>query len=187
MRTYVHLVVSTYVRSTNVDTPHTGCVAAQSVGEPSTQMTLNTFHLAGHGGANVTLGIPRLREVIMTASKALKTPTMLVPLKAGETLATAKSMARNLSRLPLNSLLSHQGGVEVGENIMQGVDGQWKRLYRIRLHFENPTIIEDTFGVDFEVEEEGEIVFIIVSISFALNCYICSFHLIGPKKMRGEN
>jgi DNA-directed RNA polymerase I subunit RPA1 len=34
-------------------------VAAQSIGEPSTQMTLNTFHLAGHGGANVTLGIPQ--------------------------------------------------------------------------------------------------------------------------------
>lgn len=49
-----------------------GSIAAQSVGEPSTQMTLNTFHLAGHGGANVTLGIPRLREIIMTASKNLK-------------------------------------------------------------------------------------------------------------------
>ena len=33
-----------------------GCLAAQGVGEPSTQMTLNTFHLAGHGGVNVTLG-----------------------------------------------------------------------------------------------------------------------------------
>ena len=43
-----------------------GPLAAQSVGEPSTQMTLNTFHLAGHGGANVTLGIPRLRELLMT-------------------------------------------------------------------------------------------------------------------------
>lgn len=49
-----------------------GSIAAQSVGEPSTQMTLNTFHLAGHGGANVTLGIPRLREIIMTAAKKLK-------------------------------------------------------------------------------------------------------------------
>lgn len=49
-----------------------GSIAAQSVGEPSTQMTLNTFHLAGHGGANVTLGIPRLREIIMTAAKNLK-------------------------------------------------------------------------------------------------------------------
>ena len=33
-----------------------GLTASQSIGEPSTQMTLNTFHLAGHGGANVTLG-----------------------------------------------------------------------------------------------------------------------------------
>ena len=38
-----------------------GVLAAQSVGEPSTQMTLNTFHMAGRGEANVTLGIPRLR------------------------------------------------------------------------------------------------------------------------------
>ena len=38
-------------------------LAAQSVGEPSTQMTLNTFHMAGRGEANVTLGIPRLRSV----------------------------------------------------------------------------------------------------------------------------
>ena len=39
-----------------------GVLAAQSVGEPSTQMTLNTFHFAGRGEMNVTLGIPRLRK-----------------------------------------------------------------------------------------------------------------------------
>ena len=40
-----------------------------SVGEPSTQMTLNTFHLAGHGGANVTLGMyPSLHPLIHTFS-----------------------------------------------------------------------------------------------------------------------
>ena len=40
----------------------TACVLyVQSVGEPSTQMTLNTFHFAGRGEMNVTLGIPRLR------------------------------------------------------------------------------------------------------------------------------
>jgi DNA-directed RNA polymerase I subunit RPA1 len=38
-----------------------GLLAAQSIGEPSTQMTLNTFHFAGRGDMNVTLGIPRLR------------------------------------------------------------------------------------------------------------------------------
>lgn len=46
-----------------------GIIAAQSIGEPSTQMTLNTFHLAGHGDINVTLGIPRLKEILMTASR----------------------------------------------------------------------------------------------------------------------
>ena len=53
-----------------------GCTAAQSIGEPSTQMTLNTFHLAGHGGVNLTLGIPRLRELLMTSSDKIKTPIM---------------------------------------------------------------------------------------------------------------
>ncbi|KAL1129002.1 hypothetical protein AAG570_013534 [Ranatra chinensis] len=56
-----------------------GLLAAQSVGEPSTQMTLNTFHFAGRGEMNVTLGIPRLREILMVASKNIKTPTMEVP------------------------------------------------------------------------------------------------------------
>ena len=44
-----------------------GVLAAQSVGEPSTQMTLNTFHFAGRGEMNVTLGIPRLREILMVS------------------------------------------------------------------------------------------------------------------------
>ncbi|WVZ79416.1 hypothetical protein U9M48_026996 [Paspalum notatum var. saurae] len=53
-----------------------GVVAAQSIGEPSTQMTLNTFHLAGRGEVNVTLGIPRLKEILMTASASIRTPVM---------------------------------------------------------------------------------------------------------------
>jgi DNA-directed RNA polymerase I subunit RPA1 len=55
-----------------------GTIAGQSVGEPSTQMTLNTFHLAGHGAGNMTLGIPRLKEVMMTTPTNIKTPYMTV-------------------------------------------------------------------------------------------------------------
>nr|GFC43726.1 hypothetical protein [Tanacetum cinerariifolium] len=40
------------------------CVATQSIGEPTTQMTLNTFHYACVSAKNVTLGVPRLREII---------------------------------------------------------------------------------------------------------------------------
>eukprot|EP00246_Nothoceros_aenigmaticus_P012765 TRINITY_DN409_c0_g1_i1.p1 TRINITY_DN409_c0_g1~~TRINITY_DN409_c0_g1_i1.p1 ORF type:complete len:1108 (-),score=233.51 TRINITY_DN409_c0_g1_i1:779-3940(-) len=57
-----------------------GCVAAQSIGEPATQMTLNTFHYAGVSAKNVTLGVPRLREIINVAKKT-KTPSLSVYLK----------------------------------------------------------------------------------------------------------
>jgi len=60
-----------------------GIIAAQSVGEPSTQMTLNTFHFAGRGEMNVTLGIPRLREILMVASANIKTPSMDIPFREG--------------------------------------------------------------------------------------------------------
>lgn len=57
-----------------------GIVAAQSIGEPATQMTLNVFHLSGTGNKAVTSGIPRLKELI-NAVKNLKTPGMTVYLK----------------------------------------------------------------------------------------------------------
>ena len=47
-----------------------GAVAAQSIGEPATQMTLNTFHFAGVSAkSNVTRGIPRLKEFMMILIK----------------------------------------------------------------------------------------------------------------------
>ena len=51
-----------------------GTLAAQSLGEPVTQMTLNTFHHAGQSSKNITMGIPRFEELI-NASKSPRTPT----------------------------------------------------------------------------------------------------------------
>ena len=47
-----------------------GVLAAQSVGEPVTQLTLNTFHQAGNSAANVTLGVPRFEELINASKNA---------------------------------------------------------------------------------------------------------------------
>ncbi|KYR01974.1 RNA polymerase II largest subunit [Tieghemostelium lacteum] len=57
-----------------------GAIAAQSIGEPATQMTLNTFHFAGVSSKNVTLGVPRLKEIINVA-KNPKTPSLTIYLK----------------------------------------------------------------------------------------------------------
>src|SRR6202035_3632115 len=70
------VLVAKYLRSVVDPGEAVGIIAGQSVGEPSTQMTLNTFHLAGHSAKNVTLGIPRLREIVMTASSHISTPSM---------------------------------------------------------------------------------------------------------------
>ena len=56
-----------------------GAMGAQSIGEPGTQMTLKTFHFAGIASMNVTLGVPRIKEII-NASKVISTPLLTVPL-----------------------------------------------------------------------------------------------------------
>jgi DNA-directed RNA polymerase subunit A" len=58
-----------------------GVIAAQSIGEPGTQMTMRTFHYAGVAEINVTLGLPRLIE-IMDARKEPSTPTMTIYLES---------------------------------------------------------------------------------------------------------
>ena len=58
-----------------------GVIAAQSIGEPATQLTLNTFHLAGVSAASKTVrGVPRLKE-LLSVSKNMKTPTMTIHFK----------------------------------------------------------------------------------------------------------
>ena len=82
-----------------------GMLAAQSIGEPSTQMTLNTFHFAGRGEMNVTLGIPRLREIIMTASGKISTPCIEIPLLEGLDMSVAREVERSLKRVTVHEVL----------------------------------------------------------------------------------
>jgi len=71
-----------------------GVIAAQSIGEPGTQMTMRTFHYAGVAEINVTLGLPRLIE-IMDARKEPSTPTMTVYLE--EEYCNDRDRAREVS------------------------------------------------------------------------------------------
>ncbi len=57
-----------------------GLVSAESIGEPGTQMTLNTFHFAGVAEMNVTMGLPRIIE-ILDGRREITTPMMEIYLK----------------------------------------------------------------------------------------------------------
>ncbi|KAF8897740.1 hypothetical protein BD779DRAFT_1608262 [Infundibulicybe gibba] len=103
-----------YMRSLVEPGEAVGLLASQGVGEPSTQMTLNTFHFAGHGAANVTLGIPRLREIVMTASQKPKTPSMTMKVRAGTPAPLIDTFCKRASRVTLAQVVE---GVEVRETL----------------------------------------------------------------------
>nr|AIE40066.1 RNA polymerase subunit 2 [Wolfiporia cocos] len=108
-----------YMRSLVEPGEAVGLLASQGVGEPSTQMTLNTFHFAGHGAANVTLGIPRLREIVMTASTKPKTPSMTMTVRPSVPQADVDAFCKKATRLALSHVVDK---VTVKERLT--VDGE---------------------------------------------------------------
>ncbi len=83
-----------------------GIVAAQSMGEPSTQMTMRTFHYAGVAELNVTLGLPRIIEIV-DARKQPSTPTMTVFLekKYAADKEKAKDVAKQIEAITVGDVL----------------------------------------------------------------------------------
>lgn len=120
-----NLVDLKYLRSLVDPGEAVGIIAGQSIGEPSTQMTLNTFHLAGHATKNVTLGIPRLREIVMTASANISTPTMTLTLRNNVSDHSAEIFAKRCSKLMLSEVIDK---VTIQEKLTKN-----SKSYKIRL------------------------------------------------------
>lgn len=98
---YLDVCCSKYDRAKIEPGTAVGAIGAQSIGEPGTQMTLKTFHFAGVASMNITLGVPRIKEII-NASKKLSTPlikTRLNPTVGGFYDAKSKLAAEASSRV----------------------------------------------------------------------------------------
>lgn len=79
MEEIIEKLLETYDKSCVEPCEAVGVISAQSIGEPGTQMTMRTFHYAGVAEINVTLGLPRLIEIV-DARKRPSTPMMTVHL-----------------------------------------------------------------------------------------------------------
>jgi len=88
-------VIESYERSLVEPGEAVGTVAAQSIGEPGTQMTLRTFHYAGVAELSVTQGLPRLIEIV-DARNNPSTPTMKIYLDTD--IASDRNDARRIAR-----------------------------------------------------------------------------------------
>jgi DNA-directed RNA polymerase subunit A" len=101
-------VLESYERSLVEPGEAVGTVAAQSIGEPGTQMTLRTFHYAGVAELSVTQGLPRLIEIV-DARNNPSTPTMKIHLsdEIANDRNEARQIARNIEMVLVESVASN--------------------------------------------------------------------------------
>ncbi|KAK6527845.1 hypothetical protein TWF694_004816 [Orbilia ellipsospora] len=142
-KTFKNLMYLKYLRSLISPGEAVGILAGQSIGEPSTQMTLNTFHLAGHAAKNVTLGIPRLREIVMTASATIATPKMILMLNSNVSSDQAAIFAKSISRLSLSEVVKNATATET---VTQGKGFSQAKVFKIKLEFYAPVEYEEEYS-----------------------------------------
>lgn len=104
----VDQILSDYEHSKVEPCEAVGVVAAQSIGEPGTQMTMRTFHYAGVAEINVTLGLPRLIEIV-DARKIPSTPTMTIRLE--DDYARDRDKAREVAWSIESTNILHLGSI----------------------------------------------------------------------------
>ena len=146
-----------------------GAIAAQSIGEPATQMTLNTFHYAGVSAkSNVTRGIPRLRE-LLGVTKNLKAPSTIIQLKEefGKYQNKSQYAKNKLEYTILKDIVTkNQIYYDPKNNIFDSDindDKGMLKMYKEFLHFENgeeqtyedkcPWIIRFTFNKELMMDK----------------------------------
>jgi len=101
----VRRTVNRYERHRIDPNESAGIVSAQSIGEPGTQMTMRTFHYAGVAEMNVTLGLPRLIEIV-DARRLPSTPLMEIHLrpKVAKDVDRVKEIAQEIEMTKLEDI-----------------------------------------------------------------------------------
>lgn len=103
---FINACVTKYNRSLMEPGTAVGAIAAQSIGEPGTQMTLKTFHFAGVASMNVTLGVPRIKEII-NAAKNISSPIIQAPLVNNKDVKAARIVKGRLEQTKLGDIAEY--------------------------------------------------------------------------------
>jgi DNA-directed RNA polymerase III subunit RPC1 len=103
---FFRILVKKYNKAKIVPGEAVGAVAAQSVGEPGTQMTLKTFHFAGVASMNITLGVPRIKEII-NSTKTISTPVIYAELVDKKDLIAARIVKGRIETTKFSEILEY--------------------------------------------------------------------------------
>ncbi|TRN01339.1 DNA-directed RNA polymerase subunit A'' [Sulfolobus sp. F1] len=168
-----------------------GIVAAQSIGEPGTQMTLRTFHFAGIRELNVTLGLPRLIEIV-DAKKVPSTPMMMIYLTDEYKYDRDKALeiARKIEFTKVESVVASTSIDIASMSIVIQLDKEMLRDKGISIEEVKKAISKLKLG-EFNVEEQEDGVLIIsfssvdsVSALFRIRDKILNTKIKGVKGIR---
>ena len=103
MEAFVILLLDKYRKAKLEYGTAVGALGAQSIGEPGTQMTLKTFHFAGVASMNITLGVPRIKEII-SAAKNISTPIITAKLENDTNVEAARIVKARIEKCILEDV-----------------------------------------------------------------------------------
>lgn len=109
-----------------------GMLAAQSISEPATQLTMRAYHVAGAAQIKVTLGLPRLVEVF-DARHAPSTPAMIVYLKKGASKEKAYEVASDIREVRLEDISSNTSIDLLNQQIEFNIDEKVMKSFGLRM------------------------------------------------------
>lgn len=107
---FLSVVCKKYSRAVTEPGTAVGALAAQSIGEPGTQMTLKTFHFAGVASMNITQGVPRIVEII-NATKTISTPIISAELVNNTDMEFARKVKGRIEKTTLGEVGEGTGHV----------------------------------------------------------------------------
>jgi DNA-directed RNA polymerase III subunit RPC1 len=116
-----------------------GAVGAQSISEPGTQMTLKTFHFAGVSSMNVTLGVPRLKEII-NASKHISTPIITAKLVSDDNKIAARLVKAVIEKTTLGQISEYLKEVYTEKECYISVKLDMEAIEQLKLNIDATTV-----------------------------------------------
>uniref|UniRef100_A0A672Q099 DNA-directed RNA polymerase subunit n=1 Tax=Sinocyclocheilus grahami TaxID=75366 RepID=A0A672Q099_SINGR len=116
-----------------------GALCAQSIGEPGTQMTLKTFHFAGVASMNITLGVPRIKEII-NASKNISTPIISANLDTDDDPDFARLVKGRIEKTLLGEISEYIEEVFLPDDCFVLVKLSLERIRLLRLEVNAETV-----------------------------------------------
>jgi len=127
-----------------------GAIGAQSISEPGTQMTLKTFHFSGISSMNVTLGVPRLKEII-NGAKLISTPIITVKLEQDNNKVAARVVKAGIEKTTLGEVSKYMKEVYAPDSCYVSIELDLVAIEQLKLNIDassvRTAILKGTRGV----------------------------------------